>query len=94
MILRTITRLVTMPKQHLLSKSFPNALRTLADKTKTITRMIDIGVHKHTNTDSIYDKTKKYTKLPHEIKQQRHVVTSDNYTSSSGTSVVPNLNPK
>jgi len=102
MILRTITRLVTMPKQHLLSKSFPNAHCTLVDKTKNITCVIDIGVQKHTNTDSIYDKTKKYTKLPHEIKQQRHIVTSDNYTSSSETSVVPNtlhksykiLNPK
>jgi len=49
-----------MPKEHLLSKSFPYALRTLADKTKNITCMIDIGVHKHTNTDSIYGKTKKY----------------------------------
>jgi hypothetical protein len=71
-----------MSKQHLLSKSLPNALRTLADKTKIITCMIDIGVRKYTNTDSIYDKTKKYTKLPHEIKQQRHMVTNDNYTSS------------
>jgi hypothetical protein len=101
MILRTITRPVTMPKQHLLSKSFPNALCTLVDKTKNIMCMINIGVRKHTNTDSIYDKTKKYTKLPHETKQQRHIVTSDNYTRSE-TSVVPNtldksykiLNPK
>jgi len=64
MILHTITQPVIMPKPHLLSKSLPNALHTLADKTKTIKFMIDIGVHKHTNTDSIYDKTKKYTKLP------------------------------
>jgi hypothetical protein len=93
---------VTMPKQHLLSKTFPNALHTLADKTKPNTCMIDIGVRKYTNTYSIHDKTTKYTKLPHEIKQQRHMVTSDNYTTSSRTSVVPNtlhesyktLNPK
>jgi len=87
---RTITQPVIMPKQHLLSKSFPNALHTLVDKTKTITCMTDICVCKHTNTESIHDKTKKYTKLPHEIKQQRHMVTSDNYTSSSATSVMPN----
>jgi hypothetical protein len=99
MILRTSTWPVTMTKQNLLSKSFTNALCTLVDKTKNITCMIDIS---HTNTDSIYDQTKKYTKLPHEIKQQRHIVTSDNYTSSSEMSVVPNtlyksykiLNPK
>jgi hypothetical protein len=83
-----------MPKQHLLPNHFQMHFIHQLKRPKTITCMIDISDCKHTNTHSIYDKTKKYTKLPHEIKQHRRMLTSDNCTRLSGTSKVPTLYTK